>query len=265
MKQLTIKEYRERLLLVMSRIDALCRENGIVYSIVYGTLLGSVRHRGFIPWDDDMDIAMTRGEYDKLKAILAEHAELELNCIDIRDHEDTIYPCAKICDARTVVTESSFRPVKGYGAFVDVFLFDNLPDDERERKKFKLYARYQAKLIQHSAKRRPGKPNGPAHAFLLYAAFAYSHCFSTRRLIQKLDAYCAKYNDRETKYFGVPYFISIYRKSDFDKLIDMPFEGLVLRGPENYENVLNDTYENYRELPPLEERETHLVTCYWRE
>lgn len=266
MKQLTSEEYKERLLEVMLKIDRVCRERDIRYSIIYGTLLGAVRHRGFIPWDDDMDIAVTRNEYRKLKAYIDAHPELDLVFIDISDHPDTIYACGKICDTKTIVKESSFRTVEGYGAFIDVFPLDNLPDDERERKRFKLYARYLVKLIQHSSKLKPGKPEGLKHAFLLYGAFAYAHCFSTNRLVRKLDAYCRKYENTETKYFGVPYFITVFDKADFEELIELPFEGHMLIGPRNYDAILNAAYDNdYQTLPPPEERTNHLVECYWRD
>ncbi len=249
---------------MMLKIDRICRENGFWYSIVYGTLLGSVRHQGFIPWDDDMDIAMPRDEYVKLKHYVSEHPEFELNCIDINNHKDTIYICGKICDTKTLVKESNFRTVDGYGAFIDVFFLDNIPDDKNERKRFKSYARYLAKLIQHSAKLKPGRPEGLKHAFLLYGAFVYSHCFSTYRLVKKLDEYCKKFNDTETKCFGVPYFISVLNKSDFNELIELQFEGYRFFGPKKFENVLNCSYENYKRIPPPEERTNHLVECYWR-
>ena len=265
MKKLTSEEYKSLLLEMMVKIDRICRENGFRYSIVYGTLLGAVRHKGFIPWDDDMDIAMTRGEYAKLKAFILSHPELGLNFIDINSNEDTIYACGKICDARTIVKESNFRSVEGYGAFIDVFPLDNIPDDEREGKRFKEYARYLMRLIQHSSKVRPGKPEGLKHAFLLYGAFVYSRFFSTYRLVKKLDGFCTKYNETETNCFGVPYFISVFRKEDFEELTDMPFEGHMLVGPKRYENVLNSSYENYKRIPPPEERTNHFVECYWKQ
>ena len=245
-------------------IDRICRENGIWYSIVYGTLLGAVRHQGFIPWDDDMDIAMPRSDYRRLREYISAHPELGLSFIDISNHPDTIYNGGKICDNATLVRESNYRTVDGYGAFIDVFPLDNIPDDEKQRKKFKSHARYLAKLIQHSAKRIPGKPQSLKHAVLLYGAFVYSHCFSTNKLIKKLDEHCRKYSETETEYFGVPYFISYFRKSDFDELIELPFEGRMLIGPKNYVNVLSASYKNYRELPPPEKRTTHTVECYWR-
>lgn len=265
MKKLTNDEYKNLLLETMLKIDRICRDNDIRYTIIYGTLLGAIRHKGFIPWDDDMDIAMTRGEYAKLKAYITAHPELALNVIDINNQKDTIYACGKICDARTIVKESNFRPVEGYGAFIDVFLLDNIPNDEKERKRFKAHALYLMRLIQHSSKMRPGKPEGLKHAFLLYGAFVYSRFFDTYRLVKKLDKYCMKYNGTETECFGIPYFISVFKKSDFEELTDIPFEGHMLIGPKKFENVLNSSYENYNRIPPPEERVNHCVECFWKE
>ena len=265
MKLLTNAEYKNRILEIMLKIDKICRENDIRYSIAYGTLLGSIRHQGFIPWDDDIDIAMTRGEYAKLKKKIIEHSELELNFIDITTQADTIYACGKICDTKTIVKESNFRSVDGYGAFVDVFPWDNIPDDEKESKKFHSRALYLARLIQHSSKRKPGKPEGIKHAFLLYGAFVYAHFFSTHKLIEKLDEFCKKYNETETKCFGLPYDNAVFKKADFDVLIDLPFEGHMLIGPKNYENVLRSSYGDYMRIPPLNKRIDHSIQCFLKE
>lgn len=265
MIQLTSEEYKKRLLSVLIKIDKICRENDIRYAIFYGTLLGSVRHGGFIPWDDDIDIAMTRKDYSLLRKYIADHPELELNFIDADNQKDTIYICGKICDKKTVVKEGCFKSVDGLGAFVDVFPLDNLPDDDKERKRFKSHARHMAKIVQHSAQLNPGKPRGLKHAILLYLSFVYSHCFSTYKTIKRLNKYCVKYNNIETVHVGVPYVVPYFKKTDLEELIDLPFEGHMFKGPKNYDSVLRDTYGDYKKLPPPEKRINHLVECYWKE
>lgn len=265
MIRLTSEEYKNRLISILVKIDKLCRENDIRYTIIYGTLLGAVRHKGFIPWDDDVDMAMTREDYYRLRKCIEDHPELDLNFIDADNQKDTIYICGKVCDKKTVVKESIFKTVEGYGAFVDVFPLDNLPDNETERDKFKSHARHMAKIVQHSAQLNPGKPKGIKHAILLYLSFLYSHCFSTHKTIERLNKHCVKYNDVETEHFGVPYFISYFKKADFDELIDLPFEGHMFKGPKNYESVLNASYVDYKQLPPPEKRKSHSVECYWKE
>ena len=265
MNKLTSKEYKERLLSIILKIDKICRENDIRYTIIYGTLLGSIRHKGFIPWDDDMDIAMSRKDFYKLGQYISKHPELELNFIDISNRADTIYVCGKVCDTKTIIHESIFKPIKGLGAFIDVFPLDNIPNNEKERKRFKSRARYLARLIQHSAQLNPGKPKSLKHAVLLYGSFLYAKCFNTNKLITKLNDYCNLYNSTETEYCGVPYFISYFRKNDFNELIDLPFEGYMLKGPKNFESVLNASYKDYKSLPPPDKRINHLIECYWRE
>ncbi len=257
-----LRDLQLALLEILKIIDQICKDNGIQYSLACGTALGAIRHNGFIPWDDDMDIAMTRNDFYKLENYINNHPELELNFIHTSCQNNTIYICGKICDKNTLVKESHFKTVEGYGAFVDVFPLDNIPNDDNERKKFKSKCRYLAKLIQHSAKIIPGKPHGLKHAFLLYGSFLYSHLFNTYKLVKELDELCTKYNNIETNYCGVPYFISYFNKSDFEELVELPFEGYTFMGPKKYENVLNASYEDYRIIPPPDKRVNHMVECY---
>lgn len=136
MRKLTVEEYKACVLNVLEKIDYVCRENGYTYMICYGTLLGAVRHKGFIPWDDDIDIVMPREDYYKLGSYIIEHPELELNYIDISNRNDTFYYCAKVCDSKTIVKEGRYRELKGYGAFVDIFPLDYLPEDKKERERY---------------------------------------------------------------------------------------------------------------------------------
>ena len=119
MRKLTLDEYKAVVRDVLFKIDDICRENGLTYFLDSGTLLGAVRHKGFIPWDDDIDIAMFREDYNRLADII-QNGHYGLNFLRIEECPDTIYPYGKICDTSTTLVEKNFRTPEGYGAFVDV-------------------------------------------------------------------------------------------------------------------------------------------------
>lgn len=132
-KELTIPEKQKMILEVMKDIDRFCRENGIRYSLSSGTLLGSVRHKGFIPWDDDGDLEMLREDFDRfVKTYKSDKYILLYN-----SREDNAFFAsgyAKVCDPTTVSPDKivKYNP----GIFVDIFPIDPLPEDENERKIF---------------------------------------------------------------------------------------------------------------------------------
>lgn len=122
----TPKELRDILLEVLDDIDAFCRKNGIPYFLFGGSLLGAVRHQGFIPWDDDIDIAMPREAFDRFIACY------ESDVCDLVWHGNRktyFYPFAKVCHRKTILVENRF-PATTLGVHVDVFPIDTVPDME---------------------------------------------------------------------------------------------------------------------------------------
>lgn len=261
MIRLTPDEYKDRVLNVLLKVDQICRMAGFRYMICYGTLLGAVRHKGFIPWDDDIDIVMPREDYYKLADYIIAHPELALNYIDIYNRKDTIYYCAKVCDAETVVKEARFKTVEGYGAFVDIFPLDYMPNDEKERARYKKKALYWERIVQHSSKTSLGKGKSIIHSIQIAVSHVYAHCFSTAKIIQKMHKTFID-NDRvETDYVGVPYGTHFCTK-DFAESTELEFEGHLFIAPKNYEHVLSTSYGNYMELPPENKRVQHYIECY---
>lgn len=133
MKELTLKEKKAIILDIMKDVDRFCRENGIRYSISSGTLLGAVRHGGFIPWDDDGDMFMLREDFDRfVKTYKSPKYHLLYNNRDKDEFLVTGY--AKISDPDTfVVNDKSYT---NYGMYIDIFPLDSVPEDEKERKKY---------------------------------------------------------------------------------------------------------------------------------
>ena len=264
MRKLTTDMYKERVLNVLIKVDQICRENDFRYMICYGTLLGAVRHKGFIPWDDDIDIVMPRKDYYKIADYIIAHPELGLNYIDIYNREDTIYYCAKVCDSATVVKESRFKPVQGYGAFIDIFPFDYIPDDERERAKYKKKALHWERIVQHSSKTSIGKGKNLIHSIQIFFAYVYSHCFSTSQMIHKMHNTFIENDKDKTEHIGIP-FETAFITADFAETTELEFEGHMFLAPRNFTNVLKTFYGNYMELPPEDKRVHHNIECYLRE
>ena len=263
MRQLSLEEYKQRVLGVLIKIDAICREQGFAYWIFYGTLLGAVRHGGFIPWDDDVDIVMPREDYYKLGKYIQEHPEHGVNYIDVSNRPDTIYYCAKVCDTSTVLRESVFRPLEGYGAFVDIFPLDNLPDGEEERLRYYKKALRMEQIVQHGSRLRPFKGDSRKETLLRWAAFLYAHLYDPGRMIGKMHQLFMENNKTPTRYVGVPWSDQLFRRELFEEKTELVFEGHRFFAPKNWDEALRASYGDYMQLPEESKRVcSHGLVCY---
>lgn len=270
MRKIGMEEYKSIVLDVLVKIDTICRKNGLKYMLMYGTLIGAVRHKGFIPWDDDIDIAMPREDYYKLAEIIGKN-DFGINFLTIDNCPDTIYPYGKICDTRTVVKEKNFKQVSGYGAFVDVFPLDYMPDDQAERIKYCKKCRSLIIWITHSSR------TGYAHSGSLKTnlsralAFYIGKAINTQRLIRKLDGLLKRFNleNGKTSYLGLPwgyYADKLYPASMLEELTEVEFEGHRFFAPKEYDKVLRMRYGDYMKLPPENERVyLHSLNCTIRD
>jgi len=267
MKTMTSAEYKQCILEVLLKIDRICRENGLDYFIISGTLLGAVRHKGFIPWDDDVDIMMPRADYAKLGQILLSHPEYGLNYIDIDARTDSIYFGAKVCDARTGIIESNFRPIEGYGAFVDVFAMDHVAGDPAERERLrKKYLRMQ-RLVQHASKIRPGRSASPKRQLLLVLAFLLTRLYEPSKVLRRMTDRIKQDNERLSDAFiGVPWEETFYPREILEGRCELEFENHFVSAPAQWDAVLTALYgKDYMTPIPPDERDSHGLICYWRD
>ena len=136
-KEINLEKIKKSEIDILKYIEKICKENNIKYSLMDGSLLGAVRHNGFIPWDDDIDIMLLREDYDKLKRVILNDSNNSRYLYMSNDlYDDYLYPYAKLIDTETSAKETGIKAPKNYGIFVDIFPIDKIPIDSREKNRF---------------------------------------------------------------------------------------------------------------------------------
>lgn len=133
MREMTLEEVKLLELDALKFIDSVCKENGLIYFAAYGTLLGAIRHKGFIPWDDDIDIYMPRPDFIKFVEVINNY-EHPYSIRSLND-KDYFHAFAKLSDDRTYLIEKQFKSKsRELGVYVDIFILDGLPDDIKKHR-----------------------------------------------------------------------------------------------------------------------------------
>ena len=148
MRRATIEEYKNVVTNLLAYIDKLCKENGIQYFVFYGTLLGAIRHNGFIPWDDDIDICMLRKDYEKfLKLFPRENGRYSI--LHWRTSKQYAASFAKVCDNTLTMKIRGGYWFDHYGAPVDVFPLDKIPDNANIDEVYRKYNEFTQDIIKY--------------------------------------------------------------------------------------------------------------------
>lgn len=260
MQPLTLQEIHETELNILVDIDRFCRENGIRYSLDGGTLLGAVRHHGFIPWDDDIDIIMPREDYNRfVKSYHSEDGRYRLYNKDTNPAYRT-QMFSKVIDTQTVADEGLYEQQDAYGLWVDVFPADYVPTRKHAcRRIMRKFYRYRHLLYVRNLKDCQ-KTLKDRFVEVLY------FWKTNRSLLRSLDRYASR--QEKTEMVGNLAFVCrdltdyIFSVTMFDHLTDFEFEGKRFLGFEAFDPYLRQGFGEYMVLPPPEKRATHYVTAY---
>lgn len=266
------KELFNVLLDLLSQFDKICRENDLEYSIFAGTLLGAIRHKGFIPWDDDIDIAMSRKDYNKLLQLSSDKIPvpyfLQTPTTDKGYHKGF----ARLRNSNT--TEISYIDAVfecNHGAFIDIFPLDAVPDksDEflRQIKKLKKYV----KLLHFAGRYNSGVgtlglSRKKKYLYNLLVPLYKIGILNTKSIFEKYNSIASWYEDTATKRVGTICFSFdrerfIYDRIDYECGYDnLLFENLTVKGPHNYDNILIKSYGDY--MVPVKQKTEHGDTLF---
>lgn len=266
MKEIEIDELRELQMQILDYVDAFCRKNSIRYTISGGTLLGAVRHGGYIPWDDDMDIQMLRSEYNRFTELWnqqkSEHGCYEL--INIESGNNMGYPFGKVHDNRTVTYLGGLERT---GVYIDVFPVDFVKDmDDFEARHAKILELYQQRgRILYKMQRDNGNLGWKQRILLLlHPAPAKTY----NEIAEEINTLAMSNSNKE-----FPYVYEMVAGTKckhpipaevFDNYKDILFENRHYMSVWDYNTYLTQTFGDYMTPPSKKEREPHYFNPYWK-
>ena len=283
MQRLSSDEIKQVEFNILKNVAQFCDEREIRYYLGGGTLLGAVRHQGFIPWDDDIDISMPREDYLRFVKEYNGYSNIyEVKSIEIEPAYWRTF--AKVFDTRTWLKEDTIRiPKKGNAVFIDVFPIDGIPEDpwkqfllfkEQEFLNFLYHGsawNYTRSFKYKDSGGMFAELKGIIRTLLKFIAITLLYPLSTRKIIKRINENASKYPYQQCKYIGAIVVCAHgaacekMLKKNFEPRIRFEFEGEMFWGPKGYEEYLTSLYGKYNELPPEKKRVPHHdFEAFWK-
>lgn len=269
MRRMTKKEIKIVQLEILDYIDGICKANGIQYSLAFGTLLGAVRHRGYIPWDDDIDIMMLRRDYRHFVKCI-ENDELNKGRYYLAAFENSDrMPGAfsKIVNKETtLIRKNASMSYRNQGVSVDIFIYDYLRDDKRNYVLRSLITIIVLKLYRISCFEKRNEIRG-RFIFIKSLLWQFVRQVGTEKWIELFMKNWEGVIDRNrSEYCGKAYPVGyIYSSTIFDEFVDLEFEGKAYPCIAQWDSYLQKVYGAYMKYPPSYKRYGHPgVYAYWR-
>ena len=249
-KELEDKELKNIELEILKHIRNVCEEYGLRYYLAYGTLLGAVRHKGFFPWDDDIDIWMPREDYEKFLQIQHD-SKGKYQVFSTRNRKDYYYEFAKVVDTDTTLEEIGFRPIKDYGVYVDVFPLDGVPC-----KLDRFLLKYMFILKTATINIHPELNLTHKELAKLFRCIGkLGECLGAFHYPKQIDKIARKYSLASSDFMGYSLDKQMMHKSYFEQSVKIEFEHDFFDAPIGYHECLTRIYgATYMELPPIEMR-----------
>ncbi len=262
-------KHQQILFHIFTEVSSLCEKNNIPYFAIGGTCLGAIRHKGFIPWDDDMDLAIPIEHFDRFIQLANKELPDDLKLITSDRMKHRFGVIARVADRNSTVIMKALKdyPDEYFGVPLDIMPMSGLPDTKAGIRRFK--------FIQHSLYKLDHMRRTPIDKtptvfwkiiwiFLRGPLFFLPYNFFSDLWMKLLRKYPLK-KSRYTGYvwnYKLKWPNSVFPQKDFAGSVDMPFETSTIRCPVGWEDVMSTFFGNYMELPPEEKRVGHTSYAY---
>lgn len=254
-----MNKLQEHQLNIAIKVDEICKKHNIKYSLDGGTLLGAIRHKGFIPWDDDFDILMSRDDYNKFIKIAQKELGNKFFLQTLGTEKHYGLPFSKIRENNTLMLENMAKNVSiNNGIYIDLFVYDNITDNTFMQKY--LVKKYIfLRMILLLKEKYDIDTNTTAKKIVLFGLNIIKCLFSRKYIIKTFNKIENKYKNIETKnvaFYGDVYFDKlIFPKEYFDEYEYLTFENTKLCCVKKWDEFLTKTFGDYMTPPPEDTRE----------
>ena len=263
-----LKKLQSIELSILLEFDKICEENGLDYFLGGGSAIGAARHQGFIPWDDDIDVNMSRKDYDKFLEIANEKYSDKYTIVNNETNPEFPLMNTRWGLKGTEYKTEDLKDIKGeFGIFLDIFCMDNVPDDEKLMRKQGTKAWIYGKLLVLSKVKHPTLYYYGFTKKILSLIFFVAHYIlvlfhlKPRFFYKKAYKQITKYSNQDTKRFAYMFdpqrFTSVVNKSDVYPTKRVLFEGHKIKVAKNNDKYLTRRFGDYMKLPPEDKRHIH--------
>lgn len=247
---------------ILKQITAVCEREGFHYTLAYGTLIGAIRHKGFIPWDDDIDIQMPRPDYERFIRYMVEHPLPNLKIFNHKYVKGYPLGISRIADMRYKVEEKILKEHCDMGIFVDVYPIDGLANTyENAKKAYFGTDKPRANLLRiidkQQCKIRLGQLFTNPRFFLSNIVLRLK---GLDRVQDELEYAATQKKFEDSMFVGIPnwnWIRLVYKREWYEEFVKAPFEDSEFYISKFYDDILRAEYGDYMQLPPVEKRVYH--------